>query len=163
MKLWTEKPGFPPGRGCAALRPSFGGSLRMAVPYLACMLAAAQYYHLPPHVLPSIQAVEGGYTGASHLNTDQSVDLGVMQINTRWVQPLATAIHWRPEAVQSSLMNDPCFNIAAAAAILDVYRHEDGGDIMRAIGDYHSHTASLNKTYQDLVMSHASALFGNAP
>ena len=35
----------------------------MAVPFLACMVAAAAWYHLPPRVLPSIQAVEGGRPG----------------------------------------------------------------------------------------------------
>lgn len=32
----------------------------MAIPFLACMVATAAFYHLPPRVLPAIQAVEGG-------------------------------------------------------------------------------------------------------
>ncbi len=64
----------------------------MALPYLACMLAISQFHHLPPRLLPSIQAVEGGYPGAIHHNRDGSDDFGVMQINSRWVQPLAAYI-----------------------------------------------------------------------
>ena len=41
----------------------------MAVPYLACMALVAQIYSLPPRVLPSIQAVEGGGAGVVHHNT----------------------------------------------------------------------------------------------
>jgi hypothetical protein len=89
----------------------------MALPYLACMLATASFYHLPPRILPSIQAVEGGYPGAEHVNTDGSTDLGVMQINTRWVTPLnayvAYVTHSRTTEAQTRarLVVDPCFNI----------------------------------------------------
>jgi hypothetical protein len=57
----------------------------MTVPFLACMASVAAFYHLPPRVLPAIQAVEGGSIGAIHQNRDGSQDLGVMQVNTRWV------------------------------------------------------------------------------
>ena len=59
------------------------------IPHLACMLAVAAYYGLPPRVLPAIQAVEGGQVGTASRNTDGSEDLGVMQVNTRWLGPIA--------------------------------------------------------------------------
>ena len=55
----------------------------MAVPFVACMALVASLYNLPPRVLPSIHAVEGGQIGTVHLNTDGSEDLGFMQVNTR--------------------------------------------------------------------------------
>jgi hypothetical protein len=61
----------------------------MAVPFLACMALVASVHHLPPRVLPSIQAVEGGAVGSVSANTDGSSDLGVMQVNTLWLRPLA--------------------------------------------------------------------------
>ena len=61
----------------------------MSIPLLACMAGAAAFYHLPPRVLPSIQAVEGGAIGVVHLNSDGSQDLGIMQVNTSWVTKLA--------------------------------------------------------------------------
>jgi hypothetical protein len=127
------------------------------------MLATAAYYHLPPRVLPSIQAVEGGYPGAAHVNTDGSTDLGVMQINTVWVQTIASHISWQAAAVRARLTDDPCFNIAAAGAILDLYRVQERGDLMAAIGDYHSHTKLLNAAYRGAVIARASALFGSPP
>ena len=81
----------------------------MAVPFLACMVLTASVYHLPPRVLPSIQAIEGGRVGLMHSNKDGSVDLGVMQINTLWVGPLArfTGLPDRSEEHTSELQS-PC-------------------------------------------------------
>jgi hypothetical protein len=131
----------------------------MSVPFLACMAAAAAFYHLPPRVLPSIQAVEGGKIGSLRINTNGSADLGVMQVNTIWVKPLADFAHMSREAVIARLLNDPCFNIAASAAIMHVYLTESQGDLMAAIGHYHSHTPALSAAYRDKVVAAATALF----
>jgi len=132
----------------------------MPVPYLACMLATAHFYALPPRVLPTIQAVEGGRPGLVHANTDGSADLGLMQINTLWLQPIAGVTHQTPALVARRLINDPCFSIAAAGAILRTYFNESHGQWMVAIGDYHSHTPALNQSYQARVMAQAWRLFG---
>ncbi len=78
----------------------------MAVPFLACMLAAAQIASFPPRVLPSIQAVEGGWPGAVHGNADGSADLGLMQVNTLWVPVVARALGLQPAAVRRRLIED---------------------------------------------------------
>ena len=44
----------------------------MPVPFLACMVAVSAFYGLPPRVLPSIQAVEGGQVGTVNRNLDGS-------------------------------------------------------------------------------------------
>jgi len=131
----------------------------MSIPFVACMLAAASFYHLPPRVLPSIQAVEGGQPGSISQNTDGSSDLGVMQVNTRWVPRFAMITGMAREAVQVRLVNDPCFNIAAAAVIMRFYLNEARGDLMRAVGYYHSHTQVLSDDYQVKVLGAATRLF----
>jgi hypothetical protein len=131
----------------------------MSVPFLACMAAAAAFYHLPPRVLPSIQAVEGGKPGSVQINTNGSADLGLMQVNTIWLQPLASYAHMKPEAVADRLVSDPCFNIAASAAIMRLYLNESHGNLMAAIGYYHSHTPDLSAAYQSRVLAAASVLF----
>ena len=131
----------------------------LVLPYLACMLQAAQYYNLPPRVLPAIHGVEGGTVGTVHANTDGTSDLGVMQVNTRWVQPIAARIHDTAQAVQARLTYDSCFNIAAAALIMRSYLNETHNDLMMAVGDYHSHTPMLNLAYRAHVAAVASAMF----
>jgi len=133
----------------------------MAIPYLACMAAVAAFNHLPPRVLPSIQAVEGGSIGSVHRNADESEDLGLMQVNTRWVPPLARYTGLGEEVVRLRLIALPCFSIAAAGAILRVYLDETHGNLMLAIGDYHSHTPALNQAYQAQVLRSALRLFVN--
>jgi hypothetical protein len=131
----------------------------MSVPFLACMAAAAAFYHLPPRVLPSIQAVEGGKVGLVRINTNGSADLGLMQVNTIWIEPLAGLARMNTEAVTDRLVHDPCFNIAASAAIMRLYLAEAHGNLMAAIGYYHSHTPGLGAAYQDKVLAAAIALF----
>jgi hypothetical protein len=132
----------------------------MPVPFLTCMALTANFYALPPRVLPSIQAVEGGRPGLVHHNTDGSADLGLMQINTRWIAPIAEVTGSPPAQVTARLIADGCFSIAAAGAILRAYLGETHGDLMLAIGDYHSHTPPLNQAYQAMVYQRAAALFG---
>jgi hypothetical protein len=124
------------------------------------MLATAHFYALPPRVLPTIQAVEGGRPGLVHPNTDGSADLGLMQINTLWLQPIAGVVKQPPAVVARRLIIEPCFSIAAAGAILHAYLGETHGQLLPAIGDYHSHTPLLNQSYQARVMARATALFG---
>jgi len=131
----------------------------MAIPYLACMIWVAQFNALPPRVLPVIASVEGGRVGSVHRNTDGSEDLGVMQVNTRWIPPLVTYVGRPAGEIRDRLMNDACFNIAAAGAILRVYLNETRGDLMLAIGNYHSHTPTLNQAYQQLVTGAAWRMF----
>ncbi|MBV8094614.1 MAG: lytic transglycosylase domain-containing protein [Acetobacteraceae bacterium] len=131
----------------------------MPVPYVYCMALVASIYGLPPRVLPAIQAVEGGRPGTVHSNGDGSADFGVMQVNTRWLQPLSRYTGLSVDVVRSRLILDPCFNIAAAGAILRTYLEEANGDLMQAIGYYHSHTHELGLAYQNRVLGAAAAMF----
>lgn len=131
----------------------------MAVPFASCMLLVAHLYGLPPRVLPSIHRVEGGAVGAVHHNTDGSDDFGYMQVNTRWLGPLARYTRTSTDTVRRRLTAEPCYGIAAAGAIMRTYLEEEHGNLMRAVGDYHSHTPALNLGYQTQVLAAASAMF----
>ncbi len=135
----------------------------MSVPFVACMAAVASFYHLPPRALPSIQQIEGGFVGSMSRNTDGSEDLGVMQINTLWIAPLARRTRLTQAEVRRRLIEDACFNIAAAGAILRIYLDEEHGDLMRAVGDFHSHTPARNTAYQAKVLAAATRLFVQPP
>lgn len=131
----------------------------MAIPYLACMALVAATLHLPPRALPAIQHVEGGAVGSVSGNADGSADLGVMQVNTVWIGPLARLSGLSGAAVRERLIVDPCFNIAAAGLILRSHLLRRHGDLMQAIGDYHSVTPALNHRYQADVLAAARLLF----
>ena len=131
----------------------------MAVPFLACMALVANIYALPPRVLPSIQAVEGGRPGLSHVNANGTEDMGVMQVNTIWLLPLARYARLTVAEVRDRLLLRPCFNIAAAGLIMRTYLDEARGDLLRAVGNYHSHTAALNLDYQARVIRSATEMF----
>jgi hypothetical protein len=135
----------------------------MAIPYVACMALVAQLYHLPPRVLPSIQVVEGGSVGSVSSNRDGSQDLGVMQVNTLWIAPLAQLTRLPPTVVRDRLIGWPCFNIAAAGAIFRAYLNEAHGDLLLAVGYYHSHTPALRDAYRELVIRSARVLFERQP
>jgi hypothetical protein len=132
----------------------------MAVPHLACMVAVAAFYGLPPRVLPAIQAVEGGQVGTVSRNRDGSDDLGVMQVNTRWLAPIAQLTALPEATVRERLTSDACFNIAAAGAILHSHLHQANGDLMHAVGNYHSRTPELHSAYAARVLAAAARLFG---
>lgn len=131
----------------------------MAVPYLACMVLVAHIYGLPPRVLPSIQAVEGGRPGLARRNTNGTEDLGIMQVNTIWLPVLARYSKLSEAEVREKLLGQSCYNIAAAGLIMRTYLDETGGDLMRAVGNYHSHTPALNQLYRGKVMASARRLF----
>ncbi len=132
---------------------------RVPVPFASCMLLVAHLYALPPRVLPSIHRVEGGAVGLVHHNGDGSDDFGVMQVNTVWLRPLAGYTDTSTDTVRRRLTGEACYGIAAAGAILRSYLNQEHGNLMRAVGDYHSHTATLNLSYQSSVIAAATAMF----
>jgi hypothetical protein len=131
----------------------------MPVPFLSCMALVAQIYTLPPRVLPAIQHVEGGQPGLVHANGNGSDDLGIMQINTIWLPYLSTYTRLSQADVRDRLLTRTCFNIAAAGLIMRIYLDETGGDLLRAVGNYHSHTPQLNQNYQAKVLRSATLMF----
>lgn len=129
------------------------------IPYLHCMIVVAAAAALPPRVLPVIQKIEGGAVGVVHQNGNGTQDLGVMQVNTLWLPTLAARAGFSEAETRRKLVNDPCFNIAAAALILRGYMAETHGALLPAIGDYHSHTPALNSAYAALAEDTARQLF----
>ncbi len=99
-----------------------------------CIVSASHRFNLPPEALLSLAIVEGGKRGSSTPNTNGTKDLGLMQVNTVWLKeasPLSPYVNF------TSLVNDVCTNVHAAAWILATQVKKTGGDIWRAIGMYH--------------------------
>jgi len=124
------------------------------------MIAVAAAAHLPPRVLVVIQHIEGGAPGLVRPDRNGTADLGVMQVNTIWVDEIAAQARLPPRVAERKLIGDPCFNIAAAGLIMRWYLNQDGGALLPAIGDYHSHTPALNRAYTRRAEDEAARLFG---
>ena len=130
----------------------------MPAPLLACIAAVAAFYHLPLTTLVAIQKVEAGRLGLVRSNKDGSQDLGPMQINTRWLRPLARQTNLPAARLRQALISDACFNVAVGGAVLRLDLNARKGDLLEAIGDYHSHTPGLHEAYQARVLATKVAL-----
>ncbi len=82
-----------------------------------------------------------------------------MQVNTRWIGPIARHAGLPEPEVRERLVNDSCFNIAAAGAIMRTFMFETHGDLMRAVAYYHSHRAARGGAYRTRVVLAAARLF----
>lgn len=116
-----------------------------------CIFTAAQTYAVPPSVLLGILHVEGGRVGQAVKNTNNTYDLGPMQINTIWVPELAR--HWRVSEKTALRMvrDDACVNIGVGAWILRT-KMNDTGSLYKGIAWYHSATPHLGSKYREKVM-----------
>jgi hypothetical protein len=82
-----------------------------------------------------------------------------MQVNTLWIPRLAKSTGMSKQQTREKLLNDSCFNIAAAGAIVRLALYEARGDLMTAVAYYHSHTPHIGATYQKKVLAAANTLF----
>ena len=116
-----------------------------------CIFAAAQTYVVPPSVILGILNVEGGRVGQAVKNTNNTYDLGPMQINTIWIPELAK--FWGVEKAEATKLvrDDPCINIGVGAWILRT-KMDKTGSLTKGIAYYHSGTPKLGNRYRKKVM-----------
>ena len=112
-----------------------------------CLTEAAAMHRLPPAMLVVLLNVEGGTPGRVSRNTNGTLDLGPMQVNTIWVPRIAA--HWRttPAAAYASLRDNLCANLEGGAWILRQATDEAGGDLLAGVGIYHSHNPGHQARY----------------
>ena len=122
--------------------------------FAACLLLAAQNQGVPPAVLTGIMQVEGGRAGLeAGPNKNGTYDLGVMQINTLWLDELSK--HWGVSKYTARrwVRDDSCINIEVAAWVLRRKIDEAGGSLTRGIAYYHSATPRYGNKYARKVIS----------
>ena len=120
---------------------------------LSCVIQAAAVHQLPPELLISIIKVEGGAPGMASKNSNQTEDLGVMQVNTGAWLNLVTRAHFEGDRnlAYQQLRDDGCYNIQVGAWILRRAIEQSRGDIWEGIGRYHSVTPIYKKRYQQKI------------
>ncbi len=108
---------------------------------IACINQAALAYHVPSTLIISILKTENGRNGMANKNLNGSYDFGPMQINSMWLPRI------KPYGfTQKDLQYNPCANVQVGAWILSTNIAREG-TLWKGVGDYHSHTASLNHEY----------------
>ncbi|MCX5855730.1 MAG: lytic transglycosylase domain-containing protein, partial [Deltaproteobacteria bacterium] len=76
-----------------------------------CFEEAGKLYGINPRLLQSIAKVESGLdSNAINFNKNSSTDLGLMQINSAWIETL--------KLDREKLLSDPCYNVMTGARIL---------------------------------------------
>ena len=112
-----------------------------------CLFAVAEVYRLPPALILILLKVEGGRLGAVSGNSNDTVDIGPMQVNTIWVPAIAR--HWRTskEAAFLALRDNLCANLEGGSWILRQALDEAHGDFWGGVGIYHSHNPVHKEAY----------------
>lgn len=106
-----------------------------------CIDDAARFHHVNARLVRAIATVESGQrANVIHLNADGTTDIGLMQINSRW---LATLSHF---GIARADLYDGCTNAYVGSWILsqDIRR---GGLTWDAVGAYNAGTHEKRIAY----------------
>jgi soluble lytic murein transglycosylase-like protein len=111
----------------------------------ACWEEAARRYSVNPAMLVAIARTESGLNPqAINRNRDGSIDLGLMQINSRWFPLL------RQYGIGEQQLRDPCTSIHVGAWILS-QNMQRLGNSWDAVGAYNSSQPAQRAAYAQRV------------
>jgi hypothetical protein len=129
----------------------------LAATVAGCLLAAAQTHSLAPSLLFTLLHVEGGRIGEISRNSNGSVDIGPMQVNSIWLPQVASRWKTDTRTAYTRLLTNPCDNIETGAWILRG-RIDATGDLGRGIAAYHSFTPRFGTAYLQRVVAKSSEI-----
>ena len=106
-------------------------------------MEASQRYGIHPYLLWSIAKKESGFkASAIGKNKDGSEDIGIMQINSWWLEPRKSQSSGKrlgDYGITRSALFDPCTNIHAGAWVL-AQNIQSYGNTWKAVGAYNAIT-----------------------
>lgn len=106
-----------------------------------CFAAAGQRYHIHPRLLQAIAQHESRMNPrAVNQNKDGSRDIGIMQINSRWLPTLNNL------GITSGQLWDECFNIMIGAWVL-AQNFQRLGYTWEAVGAYNARSSDKRIRY----------------
>lgn len=126
---------------------------RNSPPTFQCFVKEADRYSIDPYVLLAVMKTEGGRPGELALNSNGTVDLGPMSVNTVWLPELAKHYQTSEGELKHRLASDGCANVAAAALILG-RKITQSGSVWEGVANYHSNKPAKQSRY--LMRVHAS-------
>lgn len=118
----------------------------LAHPVTDCFIEAGQRYSIDPVLLWSIGKTESGFNPKATNQNTGSHDIGIMQINSRWLPTLSQY------GITQASLYDTCTNIRVGAWILaqNIRRH---GYNWKAVGAYNAATPAKQVIYARKVLS----------
>jgi hypothetical protein len=121
--------------------------------FAACVLLAANTYHVPAAVMIGIMNVEGGRIGQEvGPNSNGTYDLGPMQVNSRWLPMLQKTWNVSAPVARSWVRDNGCVNVHVAAWILR-QKMDETGSLWGGIAAYHSSTPHHGIPYANKVIA----------
>lgn len=120
-----------------------------------CWEEAGKYYNVDPRLLYTIAYVESGLNpnAVNDKNHDGTVDIGLMQINSFWLETLKTF------NIGTNELLDPCTNVAIGAWILR--QSLDSFDsYWEGVGAYNAGTGRTDDRYK-LRMAYANRVYNH--
>lgn len=119
--------------------------LAVSIPASACWNEAAQKYRVNVYLLYAIAKTESNLNPrALHHNADGSDDIGLMQINSRWLPTL------RKYGISAEQLLEPCTSINVGAWIL-AQNMQRLGNTWNAVGAYNARSPELRLRYVEKV------------
>lgn len=115
-----------------------------------CIDFNAQHFGIPTIALEAIRRVENGQVCTISMNSNDTADLGPMQINTIHLPDIQR--HY-PDIDFTDVACKPCLNITIGSWILSQRVKEVKGDIWLAVGNYHSKTPHIRLRYLSKIES----------
>lgn len=109
-----------------------------------CITLNSRHFGVPELALKAIRKVENGLVCTVSHNTNGTVDLGPMQINS--IHLPAIQNHY-PDISYEDVACKPCLNITIGSWLLSQRLQEVDGDIWLAVGNYHSKTPHVRQRY----------------
>lgn len=128
-----------------------------------CINAASHAHKVPAVLLVLLLRVEGGRLGAVSQNTNDTVDIGPMQVNSTWVHKMAQRWNSSDEAAFKALRDNLCANLEGGAWILRAGLDEARGDLWEGVAFYHSHSPEHKQRYLGLLWQQVTRMQLTAP
>jgi hypothetical protein len=114
----------------------------------SCIVRASRHYGIHPLVVKAVMLTEGGKPGTVMKNTNDTYDLGPMQMNSSNIGFLRKTF---PSITFERLAKDACANIIVGTYFLKT--KIDGADsFWSGVGNYHSKTPRHHKKYMSRLL-----------
>ena len=121
-------------------------NIAYAISIDTCFNIASRHYEIPVKLLKAVAQTESRFDPlAINMNSNNSYDIGIMQINSYWLPKLSKV------GIEKAELFDACKNIQIGAWIL-AQNIKQYGFNAQAIGAYNSPTPELQKIYASKVM-----------